>query len=98
MILSFLFFTFLAYLLFRLVFDFIIPIYKTTKKVKQTFREMNERMNGQPPTKASQAQKNTAAESSKKSTLGDYIDFEEVKEWYLISLFLPSAKLFATDP
>ncbi|RYF85664.1 MAG: hypothetical protein EON98_05960 [Chitinophagaceae bacterium] len=80
MILSFLFFTFLAYLLFRLVFDFIIPIYKTTKKVKQTFREMNERMNGQQPENSSSTHKNTSATDAKKSTLGDYIDFEEVKE------------------
>jgi len=80
MILSFLFFTFLAYLLFRLVSDFIIPIYKTTKKVKQTFREMNDRMNGQQPENGSSTQKNTPAAGAKKSTLGDYIDFEEVKE------------------
>ena len=79
MILSFLFFAFLAYLLFRLVFDFVLPIYRTTKKVKRTFREMNERMNGQ--NKAASTSHQEASEpSKKKSPLGDYIDFEEVKE------------------
>lgn len=78
MILSFLFFAFVAYLLFRLVFDFVIPVYKTTKKVKQTFREMNERMNAQ--NNASQPQQQQTSSDNKKSTLGEYIDFEDVKE------------------
>jgi len=78
MILSFLFYAFLAYLVFRVVFDFAIPVYKTTKKVKQTFREMNERMNQQ----NGHATAKSAAEEpvNKKSSLGDYIDFEEVKD------------------
>ena len=78
MILSFLFYAFLAYLVFRVVFDFAIPVYKTTRKVKQTFREMNERMNQQ----NRQASSQQAAEEpgNKKSPLGDYIDFEEVKD------------------
>ena len=81
MILSFLFFAFIAYLLFRLVFDFVIPIYKTTKKVKRTFREMNEQMNRQQQGHASQQQPSAAnPKAAKKTTLGDYIDFEEVKE------------------
>lgn len=78
MILSFLFFAFIAYLLFRLVFDFVIPVYRTTKKVKQTFREMNERMNAQ--NGASQPQQQQPSTDNQKSTLGEYIDFEEVKE------------------
>ena len=80
MILSFLFFTFLAYLLFRVIFDFVIPIYKTTRKVKQTFREMNERMNQQQQNGAAAQQQTTSEPASKKSTLGEYIDFEEVKD------------------
>ena len=81
MILSFLFFAFLTYLLFRLVFDFIIPIYRTTKKVKRTFREMNERMNGQQTSQsAQQAKTNTTEPVDKKTKLGEYIDFEEVKD------------------
>jgi len=80
MILSFLFFTFLAYLLFRVIFDFVIPIYKTTRKVKRTFREMNERMNQQQQTGAAAQQQTTSEPANKKSTLGEYIDFEEVKD------------------
>jgi hypothetical protein len=80
MILSFLFFTFLAYLLFRVIFDFVIPIYKTTRKVKQTFREMNQRMNQQQPNSKAAQQQTASEPAAKKSTLGDYIDFEEVKD------------------
>ena len=79
MILSFLFFAFLAYLLFRLVFDFILPIYRTTKKVKRTFREMNERMQQQNHSNGPQ-QETPKQAPQKKTTLGDYIDFEEVKD------------------
>ena len=81
MILSFLFFAFLAYLLFRLVFNFIIPIYKTTKKVKRTFREMQEQMSRSQHGHAPQQQQPSANVTvNKKSTSSDYIDFEEVKE------------------
>jgi hypothetical protein len=78
MILSFLFYAFLAYLLFRLVFNFILPVYRTTRKVKRTFREMKERMNQQ----SGQATPSQAPppEASQESPLGEYIDFEEVKD------------------
>ena len=77
MILSFLFFTFVAYLVFKLVFDFLLPVYKTTRQMRQKFREMNEQMRGQRSQPDAQ-QKNNA--ESTKSTLGEYIDFEDVKD------------------
>ena len=80
MILSFLFFTFVAYLIFKLVFDFVIPVYKTTRQVKQKFREMNEQMRGQQGRQASQSSQPKNGADKEKSTLGEYIDFEEVKD------------------
>jgi hypothetical protein len=79
--LTVLFTLFAAYILYRLVFHFIIPIWRTTRQVKRSFREMQERMNSQmqgreQPHPSSQV--NTA--STKASKQGDYIDFEEVKE------------------
>ena len=76
MILSFLFFTFVAYLFFKLVFDFIIPLYKTTRQVREKFREMRGQQEQQAP--QSGPQKNDG--SPKKSKLGEYIDFEEVED------------------
>lgn len=79
MILRFLFYVFLFYMLYRLVFDFIIPVYRTTKKVKRGFREMNERMRqhteGFTPQKP-QVEK----QKSEDSKPGDYIEFEELKD------------------
>ena len=73
--LLYLFYFFLAYLLYQLVFKFILPIYRTTKQVQRGFREAQDRMNGHTngagaPPKPEQ----------KGKVVGDYIDFEEVKE------------------
>lgn len=80
MILSFLFFAFLAYLLFQLVFNFIIPVYKTTRKVRQTFRHMHEQMDSRQPSAESPNETQKTSSKNKKTTLGDYIEFEEVKD------------------
>ena len=39
----------LAYLLYKLIFNFFVPIFKTTKQVRQQFRNMRDSMNGNPP-------------------------------------------------
>lgn len=80
MILSFLFFTFVAYLLFKLVFDFVIPIYKTTMRVKQKVRNMQDGINGQGTRGSNNATTKTASPKEPTKPVGDYIDFEEVKE------------------
>ena len=81
MILSFLFFLFLFYVLYKLVFDFIIPIYRTTRKVKQSFREMQQKMQEQQQPGATPYGPSPANNTRKKQEpLGDYIDFEEVKD------------------
>ena len=36
-----------VYLLYRLIFDFIIPVYRSSKKVHQQIREMQQRMQEQ---------------------------------------------------
>lgn len=81
-ILRFLFYAFLLYLTFRLIFDFIIPVYKTTKRVRKGFREMHERMNHH--TEQNEQQKNYSKQNqgynNNKSGVGDYIDFEEIKD------------------
>lgn len=70
---------FVIYLLFKLVFDFIIPVYRTTKQMKQKVQDMHSRMEQQrgpsyetqvPPVKPAEKPKDIAKE---------YIDFEEVK-------------------
>ena len=78
MILSFLFYFFLTYLLYRLIFNFILPIYRTTKKVRKGFRDMQEKMNQQQ--NASDADPNMAEDKKPSlNNVGEYIDFEDVK-------------------
>lgn len=80
MIFNLLFFGFLGYLLYRLVFHFILPIYRTTRQVKKGFSEMNERMNQQYSNQQQQRQPYTEPQKNEgKGKVGDYIDFEEIK-------------------
>ena len=72
---------FMLYLLYKLVFDFIIPVVKTTKQVKKQFGDMSaqmqEKMNQhQQQTNNFTAPKKPEAATSKND---DYIDFEEIK-------------------
>ena len=77
--LRFLFFAFLIYLAYRLVFYFIIPIYKTTRQVKKQFREMHSRMQDNMSQQQPYQQPATPATENKKQQPGDYIEFEELK-------------------
>lgn len=71
---------FLLYILYKLVFDFIIPIYTTARKVKKQFGEMHNKMQDQ--MNAFNSQQNTSASNSAPQQplqKEDYIDYEEVK-------------------
>ena len=70
---------FILYLVYKLVFDFIIPVYKTTKQVKQKVGEMQSRMNEHMEQKQSNAQADASKNNSSKPAREDYIEFEEVK-------------------
>ena len=80
-ILRFLFYAFLIYLAFKLVFDLIIPVYRTTRKLRKGFREMQDEMHrangtGQPTHRPEEKEKVKEKEGKHGS---DYIDFEEIK-------------------
>ena len=77
--LRFLLYAFLIYLAYRLVFHFIIPVYKTTRQVKKQFREMHSRMEDQMNQYQANQQSPNSQTENKKQPAGDYIDFEEVK-------------------
>ena len=85
MFLRYILYAFLIYLLYKLVFDFLIPVIKTTRQVKKQFQDMQSRMNDfnnqQPPNvnASGSKQDNTSKTTVKKEQPGDYIDFEEVK-------------------
>lgn len=77
--LRYLFYAFLIYLSYRLVFHFIIPIYKTTRQVKKQFHEMHSRMEDHVNQRQANQQTPSPNTESKKEQVGDYIDFEELK-------------------
>lgn len=68
------------YLLYRFVFNFLLPVVKTTRHVRQQFRNM-QGMPGDQPNEPQQPQPKSWQErhSSTKGAAEDYIDFEEVK-------------------
>ena len=70
----------LIYILYKLIFDFIIPIYRTTKRVKKQFGEMQSKMQEQMNT-YNQQQSSTSAKTTKQEPLKteEYIDYEEIK-------------------
>ena len=68
---------FALYLLYKVVFDLIIPVAKTTKQVKKQFSDMHSRMQEQ----ANQQtyRDNHTATKEKKASSDEYIDYEEIK-------------------
>ncbi len=77
MIFRFIFFAFLIYLAYKLVFELIIPLYHTTRKIKKGIREVQEQMGRQ----SAQPRQSTSVkqEDTGKGKPGDYIEFEEIK-------------------
>jgi hypothetical protein len=65
------------YLVYKLIFDFIIPVYKTTRQVNRKMEEMQRKMNDQADQQ--QANNSNPAQKSTGPSKADYIEFEEVK-------------------
>jgi Sec-independent protein translocase protein TatA len=74
---------FALYVLYKLIFDFIIPLANTTKQVKKQFTDMNTQMQEKMKQQYNQQTTNSfsapkTAPADKRSN-DDYIEFEEVK-------------------
>ena len=73
----------LLYLLYKFVFELVIPVSKATTQVKDKLKEMQEQQlrqqqqYQQQQAQAAQAQAQQAKQADTKAS--DYIDFEEVK-------------------
>ena len=78
--LRFLLYAVLAWFLYNLVFKLIIPVFKTTRQMKQKFREMHDNMQDQMQQQPDfSTQPNGGEKSASKKSKEDYIDFEEIK-------------------
>ena len=73
---KFILYAILIYLAYQFVFNFLIPIYRVSRKVKKGFREMQQRMQEQQQAFEKQSQP-TPAQPSRPAS--DYIEFEELK-------------------
>lgn len=71
------------YLGYKLVFDIIVPVFRTTQKIRQQFGAMQDHMQNQMnqngPAFTENSQQQGPIPEKKKASAGDYIDFEEVK-------------------
>jgi hypothetical protein len=67
---------FLIYILYKLIFEFIIPVYNSTQKIRKQFGEMQDKMHHD--INATRTSSNATPEQKPKKE-GDYIEFEEIK-------------------
>jgi hypothetical protein len=76
------------YVLYKFIFNFFLPIFRTTKHVRQQFRNMQGPGQNQEPGSAFQRSHTRPPEESQpkkqdassKNSMGEYIDFEEIKK------------------
>jgi|KBSMisStandDraft_5_1062788.scaffolds.fasta_scaffold511810_1 hypothetical protein len=71
------------WVLYKLIFEFIIPVYRSTKVMRSKFREMHDHMQNQ--MNQTNQNKNNYTDPSESANRtqppqGDYIEFEEIKE------------------
>ncbi len=72
-------YSFLLYLLYKFVFELVIPIGKATSQVKSKMREMQEMQEAQQRQYQQQAAAQPQAPKEPVVKGGDYIEYEEVK-------------------
>ena len=74
-----LFILFALYILYRFLFDFLLPVYRASKRVHRQFQDMQDQMNGQ--SNPNQTDFTSSEPPSKSASVKkDYIDFEEIKD------------------
>jgi len=64
------------YLVYRVIFDLILPVYKTTKHMKSQFNSMHDQANRE---NRQQQTSNNSHNAPSREKVGEYIDFEETK-------------------
>lgn len=72
---------FVIYLLYKIIFEFIVPVYRTTRHMKQKMTEMHTKMQQEQESyeRMNSQEKPSKPDTSKAPMTGDYIEFEEVK-------------------
>jgi len=83
MILDFILIALAIYFVYKVIFELIVPVFRTTQKIRQQFGNMQQHMQDQMNATQNQnghtGPKRPNPEQNKSARAGDYIDFEEVK-------------------
>lgn len=66
------------YILYKVIFDFIIPVYNTSKQMKQKMNEMH-RQQGAAAAREKEVFTNNSMPAKPSAPAEDYIEYEEVK-------------------
>ena len=74
-----LFLAIVVYLLYRFLFNFLLPVIRATRQVRQQFRNMQGGEQPKQPTGGPGPARPGERHSSPKGAKEDYIDFEEIK-------------------
>ena len=69
---------FLLYLLYKFIFELVVPISKATSQVKDKMREMHAQQQAQQQQYQRQQTTQAQAQPEEKKKGGDYIEFEEL--------------------
>lgn len=75
----FIFWIIIIYLLYRFIYNFIIPVAKTTSHIKSSMNDMRRMQEEQLRKQQETAAQQQKQEETKTVDKGDYIDFEEIK-------------------
>lgn len=67
---------FLIYILYKLIFEFIIPVYNSTRKIRKQFDDMHQKMQQDMNNTNT---RNAPPQQPAVKREGDYIEFEELK-------------------
>ena len=77
MIIEWIFAFIVVYFLYKLVFDFIIPVYRASSQIRDKVNEMNQQYTQ--TQRPSDNHHSAAANTNSRPPSEDYIDFEEIK-------------------
>ena len=69
----------LIYIVYKFVFEFVIPIFNTTRQMSNKVKEMTEKMQEQERKRQMEEQKNTHQAQSAKPSPEDYIEYEDIQ-------------------
>lgn len=69
---------FTIYFAYRFLFDFLIPVVRTTRQVKKQFDAVREQQQGFHQQDQSKQQKQASSQNQKPAS-DDYIEFEEIR-------------------